>query len=120
MVTGQVSENATPHLPRSRSFMARTLPVQMLIGLVIGCALGHFYPDLGKQLLPIGQAFIKALRMIVIPLVFSSIALGIYNMGRDLSLLGRIVGVAFIWFFVATGLCITAGLVINEIGRAHV
>lgn len=99
----------------TRSRWNRSLPLQMLGGLVVGCLLGLFYPDLGKDLLPIGQVFIKALRMIVIPLVFSSIALGIYNMGRELALLGRIIGIAFVWFFVATGVCIVAGLVINSI-----
>src|SRR6202048_5469795 len=98
-----------------RSRWNRTLPLQMLGGLIVGCILGLTYPDFGKELLPIGQAFIKALRMIVIPLVFSSIALGIYNMGRELAVLGRIVGIAFAWFFTATGVCIIAGLVINAI-----
>src|ERR1700726_3072990 len=85
----------------------------VLGGLVPGCTLGAAYPDLGKELLPLGQAFIKALRMMIIPLVFSSITLGIYNMGREIPLLGRIVGIAFVWFFVATGLCIVTGLVLN-------
>jgi dicarboxylate/amino acid:cation (Na+ or H+) symporter, DAACS family len=105
--------SAIAGLPTIRSRWNRTLPLQMLGGLIVGCFLGLTYPDFGKELLPIGQAFIKALRMIVIPLVFSSIALGIYNMGREIALLGRIVGIAFVWFFVATGLCIVTGLVLN-------
>jgi len=105
--------SVTAGLPAIRSRWNRTLPLQMLGGLIVGCLLGLAYPDLAKALLPIGQAFIKALRMIVIPLVFSSIALGIYNMGREIGLLGRIVGIAFAWFFVATGLCIVSGLMLN-------
>jgi dicarboxylate/amino acid:cation (Na+ or H+) symporter, DAACS family len=93
----------------------RTLPLQMLAGLVVGCAIGFAAPEFGKALLPAGQVFIKALRMIVIPLVFASIALGIYNMGRELSAFGRIVLIAFVWFFVATGVCILAGLVMNAL-----
>jgi DAACS family dicarboxylate/amino acid:cation (Na+ or H+) symporter len=104
-----------PAIPAVRSRWNRTLPLQMLGGLVLGCILGVAYPDLGKELLPIGQAFIKALRMMIIPLVFSSIALGIYNMGREIALFGRIVGIAFVWFFVATGVCILSGLVLNAI-----
>jgi DAACS family dicarboxylate/amino acid:cation (Na+ or H+) symporter len=80
---------AMPAAALTRSRWNRTLPLQMLGGLVVGCILGMLNPDLGKELLPLGQAFIKALRMIVIPLVFSSIALGIYNMGRELAVLGR-------------------------------
>jgi DAACS family dicarboxylate/amino acid:cation (Na+ or H+) symporter len=97
----------------TRSRWARTLPLQMLAGLIIGCLIGEVFPDVGKELLPLGQAFIKALRMIVIPLVFCSIVLGIYNMGRELALLGRIVAIAFIWFFSATAVCIVTGLAIN-------
>ena len=105
--------SVTAGLPAIRSRWNRTLPLQMLGGLIVGCILGLAYPDFAKALLPLGQAFIKALRMIVIPLVFSSIALGIYNMGREIGLLGRIVGIAFAWFFVATGLCIVSGLMLN-------
>ena len=114
-MTATTMGDAASAPPATRSRWNRTLPLQMLGGLVVGCVLGMLYPDLGKQLLPIGQAFIKALRMIVIPLVFSSIALGIYNMGRELSVLGRIVGIAFLWFFIATGVCIVVGLVINAV-----
>jgi dicarboxylate/amino acid:cation (Na+ or H+) symporter, DAACS family len=114
-MTDTVPPATAPTTERRRSPWDRTLPAQMLVGLAVGCALGLLVPDLGKQLLPIGQAFIKALRMIVIPLVFSSIALGIYKMGRELAVLGRIVGIAFIWFFAATGVCVLCGLAINAI-----
>lgn len=106
---------AAPGPAPRRSFMARTLPLQMLIGLLVGCLVGHFFPALGKQLLPIDQGFIRGLQMIVIPLVFSSITVGVYNMGNDISALGRIVIVSFAWFFIATGICITAGLAVNAI-----
>jgi DAACS family dicarboxylate/amino acid:cation (Na+ or H+) symporter len=98
-----------------RSFLARTLPLQMLAGLVLGCLLGHFFPSFGKNLVPIRDVFINALRMVVIPLVFASIALGVYNMGRNISVLGRMIGVVFIWFFFATGVCITTGLLLNAV-----
>ncbi|HZP79782.1 MAG TPA: dicarboxylate/amino acid:cation symporter [Pseudolabrys sp.] len=110
-----ISDEAVPVVTSHRSWWQRTLPAQMLGGLVVGCALGLLFPDFAKDLLPIGQVFIKALRMIVIPLVFASIALGIFNMGREIALLGRIVGIAFLWFFVATGVCIVAGLGVNAL-----
>jgi DAACS family dicarboxylate/amino acid:cation (Na+ or H+) symporter len=100
--------NAPPN-ERNRSMWSRTLPAQMLAGLAIGCAIGFAFPTFGKQLQPLSQAFIQALRLIVIPLVFSSITLGIYNMGREIAVLGRIVGIAFAWFFFATGVCMTWG-----------
>src|ERR1700722_1695395 len=114
MTATAISGDIVPTLP-ARSRWQRTLPLQMLAGLVVGCILGLIFPDLGKSLLPLAQAFIKALRMIVIPLVFSAIALGIYNMGREIALLGRIVAIAFAWFFAATALCVVAGLGVNAI-----
>ena len=56
------------------------LPVQMLIGLVVGCIAALLWPEFSRGLLPIGQTFVKALRMLVIPLVFTSITLGVYQM----------------------------------------
>jgi dicarboxylate/amino acid:cation (Na+ or H+) symporter, DAACS family len=99
----------------ARSRWNRTLPLLMLAGAAMGCLLGVATPDLAKALLPLGQVFIKALRMLIIPLVFSSIALGIYQMGREIALLGRIVCIAFAWFFVATGVCIVCGLLLNAL-----
>lgn len=91
------------------------LPVQMLIGLAVGCAIGVLWPGFAKQLLPIGQTFVKALRMLIIPLIFSSIALGIYQMGREVKILGRIIVIAFVWFYAATGGCFLLGMFMNEI-----
>ena len=65
------------------------LPLQMLIGLVVGLAIGILWPSFGAALQPLGTAFIEAIRMIVIPLVFSAVTLGIYKMGSDVRLLGK-------------------------------
>ena len=91
------------------------LPIQMLLGLIVGSAIGLLWPDVGKELLPLGQAFIKALRMLIVPLVFASIVLGIYSMGREIKVLGRVITIAFVWFYLATGLCVVMGLVLNAI-----
>jgi DAACS family dicarboxylate/amino acid:cation (Na+ or H+) symporter len=99
----------------SGSLFGISVPVQMLIGLIVGCVIGLSWPALGKELLPLGQAFVKALRMLVIPLVFSSIALGVYNMGREIGVVGRVVGIAFAWFYLATGVCVVIGLAMNGI-----
>lgn len=112
MVSEGTIRGATP--PRGRLF-GLTLPVQMLAGLAIGVALGFLWPTFGKELLPVSRAFINALRMLIMPLIFSSIVLGIYNMGREIRLFGKVVGIAFVWFYVATGSCLLIGLLMNEI-----
>jgi dicarboxylate/amino acid:cation (Na+ or H+) symporter, DAACS family len=90
-----------------------SLPVQMLAGLIIGCVVGLLWPSLGKELFPVSRAFINALRMLIIPLVFSSIVLGIYNMGREIKVFGKVIGIAFAWFYVATAVCMLVGLAMN-------
>ena len=91
------------------------LPIQMLLGLLVGCGIGYLWPAVGKELLPLGQVFLKALRMLIVPLVFSSIVLGVYQMGQEIRQLGRVIAIAFAWFYFATGLCVIIGLVLNSI-----
>lgn len=88
---------------------------QIIVGLCVGIAIGAWFPDFGKTLQPIGTAFIKAIKMIVMPLVFSAVTLGIYKMGSDLKQLGRLGLMAFGWFYLATGIAIVIGISLNEI-----
>ena len=57
----------------------KTIPLwkQIFVGLIVGIAMGFWAPDIAKTLSPVGTAFMKAIKMIVIPLVFSAVALGI-------------------------------------------
>jgi DAACS family dicarboxylate/amino acid:cation (Na+ or H+) symporter len=91
------------------------LSVQIFIGLVIGVAFGFLLPDTAVTLAPVGTAFIKAIKMIVIPLVFCAVTLGIYTMGSDIKQLGRMGLIAFIWFYIATAISIFIGISLNEI-----
>ncbi|MDR3587179.1 MAG: dicarboxylate/amino acid:cation symporter [Desulfosporosinus sp.] len=89
--------------------------IQILVGLVVGCAIGILWPTIGAALNPLGTAFIKAIKMIVMPLVFSAVTLGIYKMGKDFKQLGRLSLMAFGWFYFATGMCIVLGITLNAI-----
>jgi DAACS family dicarboxylate/amino acid:cation (Na+ or H+) symporter len=101
---------------KSTGFLKKTpLWIQIFIGLVLGAIVGLVFPAFAKELAPIGNAFIKAIKMIVIPLVFSAVTLGIYTMGSNLKELGRLGAIAFVWFYVATGIAIALGITLNEI-----
>lgn len=91
------------------------LPGQMLVCLVAGLLLGAAWPSFGAQLEPVGIAFIQAIKMIVIPLVFSTITLGVYRMGQDIGRLGRVALVAFAWFMLATLISIVVALALNAL-----
>ena len=87
--------------------------MQILTGLIIGCLIGLFWPEFGKTLQPFGTAFIKAIKMIVIPLIFAAVTLGLAQLGSDIRQLGRLGAIAFIWFYVATGVSIAIGISLN-------
>jgi DAACS family dicarboxylate/amino acid:cation (Na+ or H+) symporter len=87
-----------------------SLPLQMLAGLIAGLAIGLLWPGLGAKLQPIGTAFIEAIKMVVIPIVFSVVTLGVYKMGADIKQLGRVALIAFGWFYLATLILIVIAL----------
>lgn len=92
-----------------------SLPVQMLCGLVLGIGFGFIAPEYAAHLQPIGTAFVNAVKMIVVPLVFTAITLGIYQMGNNARILGRVSAISLIYFFVATLVSIAIGLTLNQI-----
>jgi len=89
--------------------------VQITLGLVVGIAIGMLWPKVGAQLQPVGTAFIKAIKMIVIPLVFSAVTLGICKMGSDMKQLGRLGIIAFVWFYFASAVSVALGILLNEV-----
>ncbi|MDR3515088.1 MAG: dicarboxylate/amino acid:cation symporter [Azospirillaceae bacterium] len=91
------------------------LPIQMLIGLGLGLALGLLWPDAAVRLRPIGTAFVAAVQMIVIPVVFASVSLGIYRMGSEIRLLGRVAGICLLYFYLATVISVLIGLGLDAI-----
>ncbi len=86
------------------------LATQIFIGLVLGIIVGALLPDFGKQLKPLGDVFIRMIKMIVVPLIFSSLVTGIAGTG-DFKKLGKLGGKSIIWFEFATTIALIIGLV---------
>ena len=89
------------------------LPIQMVLGLVLGVACGFLAPHFSQALAPVGTAFVQAIKMIVVPLVFTAITLGIYQMGNSAKQLGKVSVISLLYFFIATVVAIVIGLVLN-------
>jgi Na+/H+-dicarboxylate symporter len=81
--------------------MYKLLYVQVLLAILVGIAVGHFYPDLGVQLKPLGDAFIKLIKMVIAPLIFCSVVLGIAGV-QNVQKIGRIGGKAMLYFQIST------------------
>ncbi len=92
----------------------RVLYIQVLIAIAIGIAVGHFYPDLGKSLKPLGDGFIALIKMMIAPVIFCTVVHGIGSM-RDLGKVGRI-GVKTLFYFEAVStLALGIGLLVGEV-----
>ena len=90
------------------------LPIQMVLGLVLGVACGFLAPHFSQALAPVGTAFVQAIKMIVVPLVFTAITLGIYQMGNSAKQLGKVSVISLLYFFIATVIAIVIGLALNS------
>ena len=86
----------------------------MLTAIIIGILLGYFYPTLGEQMKPFGDAFIKMIKMLIAPIIFCTVVHGIAGM-EDLKRVGRVGIKALIYFEVVTTLALIVGLVIVNI-----
>ena len=92
----------------------RHLYVQVLTAIAAGILLGHYYPQLGTSLQPLGDAFIKLVRMVIAPVIFLTVTTGIAGMS-DLKKFGRVVGKAFVYFLTFSTLALIVGLIISNV-----
>lgn len=88
----------------------RELWVQVLLAMAIGIALGIAQPDIAKDMQPLGDAFIKAIRMLIAPLIFCTVVHGIAHMA-DMARVGRVALKSIIYFEVMTTIALVIGLV---------
>ena len=94
----------------------RHLYFQVLIAIALGALIGHFWPDFGESLKPLGDGFIKLVKMVIAPVIFLTIVTGIAGM-RDLGSVGRVAAKAFAYFLVFSTLALIVGLIIANIVR---
>jgi aerobic C4-dicarboxylate transport protein len=90
------------------------LYVQVLTAIVLGVLLGHFYPHLGEAMKPLGDLFIKLIKMLIAPIIFCTIVHGIASM-EDMKKVGRVGLKALIYFEVLTSLALIVGLIVVNI-----
>jgi len=102
----------TRHQPPKRLY--QHLYVQVLVAIALGIALGHFWPEEGTAMKPLGDAFIKLVKMIIAPVIFLTVATGIAGMS-DLTKVGRVAGKAMLYFLCFSTLALIVGLIVGNI-----
>jgi len=97
-------------IPKLRS----SLYLQVLVAVACGAAVGHLFPAFGASLQPLGEGFIKAVKMLIAPIVFATVVTGIAKMG-DLKKVGRVGLKAFLYFELFSTLAMGIGLVVGKV-----
>ncbi len=92
------------------------LYLQVLVAIAAGVLIGHFAPATGEALKPLGDAFIKLVKMVIAPVIFLTIVTGIAGM-RDLASVGRVAAKAFAYFLFFSTLALIVGLIVGNIVR---
>ena len=89
----------------------RSLYLQVITAIVIGVLLGHFYPSTGEAMKPLGDGFIKLIKMIIAPIIFCTVVVGIAGM-EDMKKVGKTGGLALLYFEIVSSIALIVGLVI--------
>jgi aerobic C4-dicarboxylate transport protein len=94
----------------------RTLYFQVLVAIVLGVLVGWLFPDTGRALRPLGDGFIKLVKMIITPVIFLTVVTGIAGMS-DLKAFGRVGAKALAYFLTFSTLALIVGLVVGNVVR---
>ena len=91
-----------------------TLYLQVLAAIVVGVMVGYLWPDFGASLKPLGDGFIKLVKMLIAPIIFATVVVGLAGMG-DLKKVGRVGGKALLYFEIVSTLALIIGLVVANV-----
>src|SRR3954454_2669601 len=97
----------------------RRLYAQVLTAIVLGVLLGHFYPSLGEAMKPLGDAFIKMIKMVIAPIIFFTVVHGIASM-KDMKKVGRVGLKALVYFELVTTAALIIGLLVINLWKPGV
>jgi aerobic C4-dicarboxylate transport protein len=98
----------------TRTPFYKSLYVQVLVAIAIGILLGHFYPETGVALKPLGDGFVKLIKMAIAPIIFCTVVSGIAGM-QDMKAVGKTGGYALLYFEVVSTLALVIGLVVVNV-----
>jgi aerobic C4-dicarboxylate transport protein len=97
----------------------KNLTVRVIIGIILGIIVGFVFPEFGAQLKVLADVFIKLIKMVIAPIVFFTVVIGIGSMG-DLKKVGRIGGKALIYFEIVTTFALAIGIVVVNLVKPGV
>ncbi len=108
-----IAADAGPR-PHAKPAASGHLYLQVLAAILLGAVVGYFWPHLGEALKPLGDGFIKLVKMIIAPVIFLTVVTGIAGM-RELGTVGRVAGKAFAYFLFFSTLALIVGLIVANV-----
>ncbi len=102
--------------PTAKKPIYKSLYFQVITAIVLGVLLGHFFPSTGEAMKPLGDGFIKLIKMIIAPIIFCTVVVGIAGM-EDMKKVGKTGGLALLYFEVVSSISLVIGLVIINLVR---
>ena len=99
---------------RVKQPLYRSLYVQVIFAVIVGVLLGYFHPSLGEQMKPLGDGFIKLIKMMIAPIIFCTVVVGIAGM-EDMKKVGKTGGLALLYFEVVSSIALIVGLVLVNV-----
>ena len=100
--------------PPKKQKWYKILYIQVLIAIVLGILLGYFAPQVGEAMKPLGDAFIKLVKMIIAPVIFLTVVTGIAGMS-NMKRVGRVAGKAMIYFLTFSTLALIIGMIVANV-----
>jgi aerobic C4-dicarboxylate transport protein len=95
----------------------KSLTTQVILGIFLGILVGFVFPEIGSQLKVIADVFIKLVKMVIAPIIFLTIVIGIAGMG-DLKKVGKIGGKALLYFEIVSTIALAIGIIVANVFKA--
>ena len=98
----------------TRQPLYKSLYIQVLVAITIGILLGHYYPETGVALKPLGDGFVKLIKMVIAPIIFCTVVSGIAGM-QSMKSVGKTGGYALLYFEIVSTIALVIGLVVVNV-----
>ncbi|WP_426810852.1 dicarboxylate/amino acid:cation symporter [Pseudomonas sp. WOUb67] len=98
----------------TRQPLYKSLYVQVIVAITIGILLGHYYPETGVALKPLGDGFVKLIKMVIAPIIFCTVVSGIAGM-QSMKSVGKTGGYALLYFEIVSTVALIIGLVVVNV-----
>ncbi|WP_323839109.1 dicarboxylate/amino acid:cation symporter [Photorhabdus africana] len=94
--------------------LLKSLYFQVLLAITIGILLGHFYPELGTEMKPLGDGFVKLIKMVIAPVIFCTVVTGIAGM-ESMKAVGKTGAIALVYFEIVSTIALIIGLIVVNV-----